>query len=152
MDRRLYDQDFHLWTAAQAEALRGEAKRQTTQSNAIDWDLLAEEIEDLGKRDRNEVWSLTRQIIMHLFKLAWTRREEPRGHWRAEIIGFRDALQGVMTPSLRSNSLAELERLHAIAARQAQLSFESEEPGTPTDPAWRWTLPQILGEENDPIA
>jgi hypothetical protein len=152
MDRRLYDEDFYLWTAAQADALRAEGKRQTTQSNAVDWDLLAEEIEDLGKRDRNEVWSLTTQIIVHLFKLAWSRADAPTGHWRAEVLAFRQTLLGVLTPSLRAKALAELENLHIAAARRAALTFRDLEPSAPTDASLRWSLAEILGEENDPIA
>ena len=158
MDRRLYEEDFYLWTAAQAEALRAEGARAAGQgrkgqgSNAIDWDLVAEEVEDLGKSDRNSCLSLATQILVHFYKLAWTRRAEPRGHWMAEVLAFRDDLAGKLTPSLRAVVVAELERLHTSAAKRASLMFSSEEPGAPTDPDLRWTLEQVLGEADDPVA
>ena len=47
----LYDQDFFLWTQAQAAALR-DGKAQD-----LDWSNLAEEIESLGKSDRRALGS-----------------------------------------------------------------------------------------------
>lgn len=41
----LYDRDFFLWTREQAQALRA---RQAG-ANDLDWDRLAEEIEDVGR-------------------------------------------------------------------------------------------------------
>jgi hypothetical protein len=40
----LYDRDFYVWTREQAQALR--ARR--AGANDLDWDRLAEEIEDVG--------------------------------------------------------------------------------------------------------
>lgn len=152
MDRRQHEEDFYLWTAAQAEALRAEAARAAGRgSNAIDWDLLAEEIEDLGNRDRNTCLSLTTQILVHLFKLAWSQRVEPRGHWAAEVLAFRDDLVRTLTPSLRTKVAAELEALHVAAARRAERMFESEEPAAARDVALRWSLEQVLGERDDPV-
>lgn len=81
MDRRLYGQDFYLWTQAQAEALRAEAARpggHKASSNAIDWDLVAVVQHglsgaDTGRRrsrrsDRN--WTTTSH---HLSAGSWRR-------------------------------------------------------------------------------
>lgn len=152
MDRRLYEEDFYLWTAAQAEALRAEAARaQGGGSNAIDWDLVAEEVEDLGNRDRNACLSLTTQILVHLFKLAWSQRAEPRGHWQAEVLAFRDDLVRTLSPSLRAKVMSEMESLHLAAARRAERAFASDEPAAPRDETLRWSLEQVLGESDDPI-
>ena len=45
-DGSLYDDDFYAWTQQQAELLR----RGPAAANRLDYDLIAEEIEDLGER------------------------------------------------------------------------------------------------------
>lgn len=144
----LYDRDFYLWTKAQAEALRARGRG----GNAIDYDVLAEEVEDLGKRDLRECVSRALVIIEHLMKLSWSTKAEPRGGWRATIRIQRSDLKRALTPSLRRMVEADLETIHQDAAFVAAESFSSEEPDAPRDQALRWTLPQILGEENDPLS
>lgn len=61
---RLYDEDFYAWTRAQAEELRRLAA--TRPNLPLDLELVAEEIEDLGKSERDAVFSLTQRIIEHL--------------------------------------------------------------------------------------
>jgi hypothetical protein len=150
MDKRLYDQDFYLWTQEQAEALRREGNR-AGGSNAIDWELVAEEVGDLGKSDKNTCISFARNIVAHLFKLAWTQRPEPRGHWKAEIVAFRSDLDNRITPSIRHKVEAELETIHQQAGIIASLTFDTEEPFTARDLSLRWTLAQILGATGDPL-
>lgn len=150
MPSDLYDSDFYLWTQAQAEALRAAGKG-TRGSNAVEWDRVAEEVEDMGKSDVHAAESLTAQILIHLYKLAWTRREEPKGHWEAEIVALRGNLLRKLAPSIRDKVAAELESLHVEAAEAARRSFKSDEPSAPTTDAPRWSFSQILGEENDPI-
>ena len=45
--RSLYDEDFYAWTQEQAELLR----RGGAGANGLDIELIAEEIEDLGKSE-----------------------------------------------------------------------------------------------------
>ena len=59
--RSLYDQDFVAWSKQQAEALRTAARIGSNQS--LDWENLAEEIEDLGKSARRELQSQIRRIV-----------------------------------------------------------------------------------------
>ena len=143
----LYDQDFFLWTQAQAEALRAQGRG----SNLLDYENLAEEIEALGRSDKREAASRAFRILEHLFKLTSTRNGQVTGHWRAEIIRWRDSLQRVLTRAIRSEVEAELERLHERAARAAAKSMEHYEPGVQVDPSRRWSLREILGEQDDPL-
>lgn len=146
----LYERDFYLWTQRQAEALRAEAKRRPG-SNEVDWDHVAEEIEDMGGRDVRECYSRVRTILEHLYKLAWSARVEPRAGWRTTILTQRQDLRDAMTPSIKPKVEAELERLHLGALERAEDAFANEEPAAPRDVSLRWSLPQILGEENDPL-
>lgn len=142
----LHEEDFYLWTQAQAEALRARG------ANRIDYDLLAEEVEDLGKRERREAMSRTGTILEHLYKLAWSQRKEPRGGWKATVAAQRRDLRNTLTPTLRGEVERALEELHRDAALSATFAFELVEPEPILDPSLRWTLAQILGEDNDPIA
>lgn len=145
----LYEKDFYAWTEEQAEQLR------TLQVDAsmagIDWLHLAEEIEDMGKRDKNGYRSAIRNIIVHLFKLAWTQNDAVKGHWRAEIRNFRNDAEDVETTRIRNVVSPEIEALHNKAAEIARDAFSSDEPESPTDTSLRWTLEQILGETDDPL-
>ena len=67
-DGSLYDEDFYAWTQQQAELLRhGPAA-----SNRLDYDLIAEEIEDLGKSELHACQSLCEHIIEHLLKIEYS--------------------------------------------------------------------------------
>lgn len=143
----LYDRDFYLWTQAQAEALRARGRG----GNQVDYDVLAEEVEDMGRAERNKAASLASRIIQHFFYLAWSQRAEPRGGWRSEVRNFRDDLERTLTASIRHQVESDLENLHQRAFRAAQDAFETYEPDAPRDAFLRWSMKQILGEESDPI-
>lgn len=143
----LYERDFYLWTQAQAEALRARGRG----GNQIDYDVLAEEVEDMGRAERNKAASVVSRIIQHLYYLAWTERVEPRGGWRSEIRVFRDDLERALTPTIRCQLERDLEDLHRRALRAACDAFDSYEPGSARDETLRWSLEQILGEQSDPI-
>jgi hypothetical protein len=85
MDRALYDDDFYAWTQEQAELLRDGSAA----SSRLDFDLIAEEIEDLGKSELHTVQSLCEHIIEHLLKLEYSGLAEPARHWRQEIVEWR---------------------------------------------------------------
>lgn len=138
----LYDRDFYVWTQKQAAALRAAANA-GGRSSAVEWERLAEEVEDLGKSEFREAASHVSLIMEHMLKLEWSRRDEPRGGWRAEIIRFRANLERVLTPTLRAKVEAELEKLHVTAAKAAAASFE---PDAPRDETLRWTLDVVLGD------
>ncbi len=145
MSESLYDEDFYLWSRSQAEALR----TRRLGANDVDYDRVAEEIEDLGSEQRHAVSSFAELIIQHLFKLHWTRREEPVGHRLAEIETFRGQLRRRLTGSIRVLVATDLEEMHRSAARIAALKFRTEEPGAPIDPSLRWTWEQVTGEAAD---
>ncbi len=144
----LYEQDFYLWTQAQAEALRGHGRG----ANMLDYENLAEEVESLGRSERREASSRIFRILEHLFKLTSTRNGQVTGHWRGEIILWRNDLEHLLTRTIRTGIEQELEALHEKGAKAAQKSMEHYEPGVAVDAARRWSLGEILGEINDPLA
>lgn len=77
--KTLHDKDFLAWSKQQAEALRAAA--QIGAKQLIDWENLAEEIEDLGRSQRSSVASHIMRIIQHLVKLDHSPAVEPRRGW-----------------------------------------------------------------------
>lgn len=145
----LYDEDFVAWTREQAEALRA-AGRSGGRSNAVDWDRVAEEIEDVGKSEYRAATSYVLQILAHLYKLAWSERDGPKGGWRGELIQFRAALKRTLTPSLRNRIAEEMDELHIDAGKIADAAFAAHEPEAARDPSLRWTLDDVLSGDKDP--
>jgi hypothetical protein len=91
-----YEDDLFAWTQEQAALLRAHAV------DGIDWENLAEEVESMGRRDRRELKSRLRVILLHLLK--WQAQPKLRGgSWRKTLltqrVEIRDLLQ--QSPSLR---------------------------------------------------
>ena len=76
-----YEDDFYAWTRHQAEVLR----TMPVSDNRFDREHVAEEIEDLGKSERDAVRSQIRRVIEHLLKLAYSRAERPRFDWMHSV-------------------------------------------------------------------
>ncbi len=78
-----YDDDFYAWTQHQAAVLR----EMPAADNRFDREHVAEEIEDLGKSERDAVRSQVRRIIEHFLKLQYSPAQEPRYGWMRSISG-----------------------------------------------------------------
>jgi hypothetical protein len=104
--RRLYDEDFYVWTEAQAELLR---KRQF---EALDLDNLIEEVEALGRAEKSSVLNNASVIMEHLLKLQYSPAQDPRNAWRASVREHRRRLRRDLTPRLRQILNAELPALY----------------------------------------
>ena len=74
----LYDTDFYAWTTQQAALLRNGKVQELDLAN------LAEEIESLGNRQRKEVRSRLRRLVMHLLKWRYQPTHRSRS-WRRTI-------------------------------------------------------------------
>ena len=124
MDRAeltLYEDDFYAWTQEQAAVLRG----LPATSNRLDAELIAEEIEDLGRSEIRTAQSLCEHIIEHLLKLEYSGLKEPAGHWRREIIEWRLQLEKTLTRSITAK--LELPQRY----RTAQRLLREQEPPIP---------------------
>ena len=114
-----YDDDFYAWTQYQAEVLRAMA----CDDNRFDRDHVAEEIEDLGKSERDAVRSQIRRIIEHLLKLACSPATQPRYDWMETLVDARQTLADKLTPTLQRDLESTLERLYADARHRAELGL-----------------------------
>ena len=100
-----YDDDFYAWTQYQAEVLRTMA----VADNRFDRENVVEEIETLGRSERDAVRSQVRRIIEHLLKLAYSPAEPPRFDWMATVLGARQTLSDKITPTLRLDTEQNLD-------------------------------------------
>jgi len=109
----LYERDFVAWTADQAAALR--ARRHG--ADALDYDNLAQEIEDLGKSEMNACLSFIDLIVEHLLKIQFIGgRDVP--HWKGEIRTNRRDLNRRLTRTIRNRIEPELPPLFRDVVRQ----------------------------------
>jgi Domain of unknown function DUF29 len=92
----LYDRDFYAWTETMAEALR------SNNWSALDIENLVEEMESLGRRERQELGNRLAILLGHLLK--WQYQQAQRSHsWRATLREQRRRIQRLLleSPSLK---------------------------------------------------
>ena len=100
--KQLYETDEHLWLEETIRLLN---------ENCL------EELESLGRRDKQRVESLLRQIIIHLLLLQYWQQESDYNyrHWRGKIATFRVQINKIMTNNLENYLSEELENIYQDA-------------------------------------
>ncbi|MGK7932795.1 MAG: DUF29 domain-containing protein [Microcystaceae cyanobacterium] len=113
---QLYESDEIQWLEETIEIL------QEKRFNDLDIEHLIEELDDLGNEKKHAVESLLEQVIRHLLLLQyWTAELEANsGHWKGEIVGFRNQLKRRLTTNLRNHLERELENLYQDARNYVQ--------------------------------
>lgn len=137
----LYERDFHAWTGQQAALLRA------GRISDIDLANLAEEIESMGRGERQELVDRLTVLVLHLLK--WRFQPGRRGaSWEATIkLQRRDIAKHLsenpsLKPFLPEATVDAYERgmLRAVAeTRLREASFPIANPWTPEqmlDPAF----------------
>ena len=139
----LYEGDILLWSEQQARALRRRA------ANEIDWENVAEEIEAVGRNERNAVESHLVQALLHDLKAeAWPlSRDVP--HWRAEAQGHRDEARRHYAPSMAQR--IDVAKLYREALRRMPAKMDDLAP-LPLPQACPVTLEELLAEPPEEAA
>ena len=135
--RDLYDLDFFEWTVHNAELLRAGRFAEA------DVERIAEELEDMGKREQRELASRLRVLLTHLLK--WRAQPGRRSRsWKATILIQRSEIARVLTqmPSLRRSLREELSEIYNLAFETAIGQTGSSEAAFPK--SCPFTLDQIL--------
>lgn len=132
----LYERDIHAWTQRTVELLRQHRFQE------LDVEHLVEELETMGRRDRQELVSRLKILLGHLLK--WQYQPAHRcSSWRGSILEqrlrIRDLLQD--SPSLKA-FLGEA----ALAAYGDGANLASKETGLPLK-----HLPGALPYALDPL-
>lgn len=144
---QLYDVDFYAWTQQQAKELRRLAR--TRPNAALDLAHIAEEIRDLGKSERDAVFSLAQKVMEHFLLVEHSPAVDSRRHWLDEIDEFRDQIERKISPTIRRRLERDLDGVFARARRRVQRRMRryGEEQGAEALPRkCPYTLEQILGD------
>ena len=113
----LYEHDYYGWTNTQVQALRDR------EISRLDWENLAEEVEDLGKAERHRLESHLESLLMHLLKWEYQLQRRSRS-WSNSIREHRFRIQRVLrdNPSLK----ASLPEVFADSYEAARFAAENE--------------------------
>jgi hypothetical protein len=132
--------DYYEWLNQQARALR------EMQPLYLDWRELAEELEEMGARERRELISHLRILMAHLLK--WSYQSNRRGtSWRRTILLARQEAEAVLadSPSLRpiledcaAKAYEDARRLAGTEMKLERAAWERLFP-----PACPWTLDEL---------
>ncbi|MBP5789552.1 MAG: DUF29 domain-containing protein [Neisseriaceae bacterium] len=146
MTTLLYQTDFPAWAYQQAALLKDRKFDQ------VDWDEVIEEIEDMGNRHHDKLYSHAVILLQHLLK--WQFQPERQGSsWRSTIVNNRAEIPHLLKryPSLKSdlNNAQWFDEVWQDATRRAtnETGLKDTFPQQPI-----WTVGQILDEDFFPTA
>jgi len=113
----LYDKDFYAWTQETLQALRAKDTKR------LDFEHLAEEIEDMGAKEKSALGSRLRVLLMHLLKWEYQPSHRSKS-WEITIDQQRDHLKDLLdfNPSLKPKVSGFL----ALAYTRAKRDFHKE--------------------------
>ena len=135
----LYDTDFAEWTRHNAELLRA------GRASEADLEHIAEEIEDMGKREKRSLHNRLVRLIEHLLK--WQYQPERRGSsWARTIVVQRIGIQRLLdaNPSFRPTLPEVVAEAYADAARV--VSAVAKRPRTDFPATCPFTMEQLLND------
>ena len=138
--RSLYERDYYTWALEQAHVL--EEKR----AQDLDWDNLAEEVEDLARRDVDSLRNQLARLLAHLLK--WQVQPSRRSNsWRASIRGARDQIRELLdeSPGLKSRISELFKRAYRAGLNLAIEETNLNESRFPA--ACPWTFEQATSED-----
>ncbi|MGL5804774.1 MAG: DUF29 domain-containing protein [Xenococcaceae cyanobacterium] len=110
-----YTTDFYAWTQEQAKLLRNKER------DRLDWQNIAEEIEDMGRSEKRQLESRLEILIMHLLKWQFQPNLRSRS-WQLTIKEQRLRLEKLLTenPSLKSSIDDIKEKIYPLAVISAE--------------------------------
>ena len=137
---QLYDRDFFEWTRCNAALLRA------GRFDQADIEHIAEEIEDMGKRERRELESRLEVLIQHL--LQWKAQPARRSEsWSKTVKLQRREIAKLLAemPSLKPALSVSLREAYQGSVLRA--SLETGEPEASFPASCPFTLDEILDQE-----
>lgn len=132
-----YEEDFVAWLEDQAaHARRGE-------TDALDLENIAEELEGMARSDRREIRNRLIVLLVHLLKYQFQPRRRSRS-WLATIGEQRSRMATVMgdSPSLKPYPVGILHECYAEARSLAALETRLSERDFPE--SWPFGIEQVL--------
>jgi hypothetical protein len=113
----LYEADIETWAELQVAALRRLAVTPGPWANAIDWENVIEEVEDLRAERRRAVESLLENALVHVLKIAADPESLSVEHWREKVQEFWSQAHSKIKPAMRSR--IDMQKIWERACKQA---------------------------------
>ncbi|MEA5513020.1 DUF29 domain-containing protein [Nodularia sp. UHCC 0506] len=138
MNSSTHENDFYAWTAEQVNLLK------TRQLDQIDWQNIADEIEDMGRSEKRQLENRLEILIMHLLKWQFQPNLRSRS-WQLTIKEQRLRLEKLLrkNPSLQSHLTEAIQDVYPLATISAEKAT-----GLSLFPAiCPYTLTEILSPE-----
>lgn len=115
MNAATHENDFYAWTQEQAHLLK------TGKLHQIDWQYIAEELEDMGRSEKRQLESRLEVLIMHLLKWQFQPNLRSRS-WQLTIKEQRLRLEKLLqkNPSLQPSLTEAIEDVYPLATLTAE--------------------------------
>jgi ABC-type phosphate transport system auxiliary subunit len=123
MITNLYNRDFNEWAKQTAIAIKNR------DIEAMDWENLLEEIEDMSKSEKRSLESYLERLIEHILKLQYwdEQKEQNTRHWQAEVVNFRNRIKRLLkrSPSLKNHMAEVYTEIYqdAVASRKREFDI-----------------------------
>ncbi len=139
----LYEADVLAWAEQQAALIRA----RNPGDNALDWDNIAEEIEDMGRNVQHACQSQLDNILTHLLKIEFVGPADTMPHWRGEIAGFRIELGRDLTKTIENRLRPDLAKHFDLALKRLATRGQIIDPQgvRASRPAYTWD--QVVDED-----
>lgn len=135
----LYDLDFAEWARRNAELLR------SGRASEADLEHIAEEIEDMGKRERRSLHTRLVRLIEHLLK--WQYQPERRGSsWARTIVVQRQSIRELLDENPSFQPVLDEMAAAAYANAAGIVSIVIQRPRSDFPDACPYTPEQLLDE------
>lgn len=142
---RQHDVDFYGWTQEQAALLRALPRN----SNHLDIENIAEEIEDMGRTEIKEVESYLLQTLAHLIKIAVDKDAQSLPHLVGEANGFQARAVLAFSPGLRQR--LDIPKVWKLAKRIANVALAEQGVDLPALPdECPFSMDQLLADDFNP--
>lgn len=122
---RQHEVDFYSWTQEQTALIRALPRN----SNGLDIENIAEEIEGLGRAEIREVESSLLRTLVRLIRIAVDRDARSVSHWVDEANGFQAQAVLAFSPGLRQR--LDIPKVWMLAKRNAKVSLAEYGAGLP---------------------
>jgi hypothetical protein len=140
-----YDTDFYAWTREQAAALRA------VRPARVDWEHVAEALDEMGGSDLGALESDLARVIEHLLKLQYSPASAPRNGWILTVVEHRARIEsatgrsGTLARKLPDLLPTAWKRARKLAAKSLEL-YDGIDPATlPTE--CRYSLDEIRADD-----
>jgi hypothetical protein len=132
-------EDYYAWIIETAKAIR------EGRFEHIDWDKVAEELEDMGRSERRELRNRLALLLAHLLKWFYQPEERTRS-WFLTIKEQRKEILYILedSPSLKQELKELIPKAYEKALLIAQRETGLEEKAFP--PECPWSIEEILNE------